>query len=185
MAKGKYRDRTTLSWGDYKNVHLIDIPFDYLLDLYNSRKTADPKLLKYIEDRIKEDEAKKEKEEKVRIAAAKARAEEEARAAQKARAAEAARVAEEAKPVFRKLNSRRVFCKATDKIVFASEKEAKQEIRRIRVLEQVNKKPVRAYECEKCGGWHTTSLPFEEWEKQTEEDIGNWSIYSKIMLRLN
>ena len=26
------------------------------------------------------------------------------------------------------------------------------------------KKPVRAYSCQKCGGWHLTSVPYERWE---------------------
>lgn len=52
-----------------------------------------------------------------------------------------------------------------EKVIFPSEKEAKREIKRIAKLEQKHKKPVRTYECEDCGGWHLTSIPFEEWEK--------------------
>jgi uncharacterized protein YjhX (UPF0386 family) len=36
---------------------------------------------------------------------------------------------------------------------------------------QENKKPVRAYECEKCSGWHLTSIPHERWEKIKEKNI--------------
>jgi hypothetical protein len=57
-----------------------------------------------------------------------------------------------------------------EKIMYPSEKAAKTEIRRIEKLEQENKKPVRAYECEKCGAWHLTSIPFEKWEKKKDKD---------------
>ena len=56
--------------------------------------------------------------------------------------------------------------KICDKIVFVSEKDAKDRIRKLSELKQDNKKPVRAYECEKCGGWHLTSIPYEKWEKK-------------------
>ncbi len=52
-----------------------------------------------------------------------------------------------------------------EKQIFASEKSAKEEINRIHGLNQENKKPVRVYECEKCGAWHLTSIPYERWEK--------------------
>lgn len=47
---------------------------------------------------------------------------------------------------------------------FSTEKIAKIELQRIRKLEQVHKKPVRAYECDQCGAWHLTSIPFEKWD---------------------
>ena len=52
-----------------------------------------------------------------------------------------------------------------DKIPYPTEKAAKFEINRIKVLEQENKKPVRCYECDKCSAWHLTSIPHEEWKK--------------------
>lgn len=55
--------------------------------------------------------------------------------------------------------------KTCEKITYISEKDAKFEINKIREKEQEHKKPVRAYECQKCGGWHLTSIPFEKWEK--------------------
>ncbi|MGZ4056367.1 MAG: hypothetical protein ACXVDZ_18260 [Bacteroidia bacterium] len=55
--------------------------------------------------------------------------------------------------------------KVCEKITYISEKDAKHEIKKIREKEQEHKKPVRSYGCEKCGGWHLTSIPFEEWEK--------------------
>lgn len=62
-------------------------------------------------------------------------------------------------------NRTALVCKDSDKIIFVSEKDAKHEIRRIQNLKQTNKKPSRAYERQKCGGWHLTSIPFENWEK--------------------
>lgn len=61
-------------------------------------------------------------------------------------------------------NQNKLMCKDSGKIIFISEKDAKFEIKRIRDLEQENKKPVRTYGCEKCGGWHLTSISFEKWE---------------------
>ena len=55
-----------------------------------------------------------------------------------------------------------------DKIVFPTERDAKFEINRIKNLEQENKKPVRAYECERCSAWHLTSIPHEEWNKENK-----------------
>ncbi len=56
-------------------------------------------------------------------------------------------------------------CTATDKVIYPSEKDAKHEINKIKSYMQGGKKPERAYECEKCGGWHLTSIPHEQWEK--------------------
>ena len=52
-----------------------------------------------------------------------------------------------------------------DKIQYPTEKDAKFEINRIKNLEQENKKPVRAYQCDKCSAWHLTSISHEEWKK--------------------
>lgn len=53
---------------------------------------------------------------------------------------------------------------ACEKRQFTNQKEAKDEIKRIRDLAQGHKKPVRSYECEKCGAWHITSMSLEKWE---------------------
>jgi hypothetical protein len=58
--------------------------------------------------------------------------------------------------------------KLCDKIAYPTENDAKKHIREIRKLEQKHKKPVRSYECEKCGGWHLTSIPLGEWKPQLE-----------------
>jgi len=54
-----------------------------------------------------------------------------------------------------------------EKVMYCSEKLAKDVLRKISIKEQDHKKPQRAYECEKCGAWHLTSIPFEKWEKKT------------------
>ncbi|MCX6755524.1 MAG: hypothetical protein NT068_03255 [Candidatus Nomurabacteria bacterium] len=38
--------------------------------------------------------------------------------------------------------------------------------------EQVHKKPIRSYECEKCSAWHLTSMPYEVW-KELEKNQKN------------
>lgn len=55
--------------------------------------------------------------------------------------------------------SGKMICKISRKIYFLSEKDARIELRRIRSMEQENKKPIRVYECDMCSGWHLTSKP--------------------------
>ncbi|PAC29221.1 hypothetical protein BWI92_16465 [Flectobacillus sp. BAB-3569] len=43
------------------------------------------------------------------------------------------------------------------KVIYISKKEANKFLESIKYLEQNHKKPVRAYECDKCGYWHITS----------------------------
>lgn len=43
------------------------------------------------------------------------------------------------------------------KITYISQKQAKEALATIRQTNQEHKKPIREYECEKCGGWHLTS----------------------------
>lgn len=44
-----------------------------------------------------------------------------------------------------------------EKLTFATEKIAKQALKDIKNTPQKHKKPIRVYECDKCGGWHLTS----------------------------
>lgn len=53
-----------------------------------------------------------------------------------------------------------------NKIGFHSEKLAKEELNRIKQEEQEHKKPIRVYECSRCGGWHLTSIPYEKWDTE-------------------
>lgn len=50
------------------------------------------------------------------------------------------------------------------KISFATEAIAKSELRRIKSLDQLHKKPYRVYECPDCGGWHLTSKDHINWD---------------------
>ena len=54
------------------------------------------------------------------------------------------------------------------KLVFPSEKDAKNALRGVRERAEKEKQkhtiPVRTYECAFCGGWHLTSKPYEEWK---------------------
>lgn len=45
------------------------------------------------------------------------------------------------------------------KITYVNEKEAKRILKIARHKKQNNKRPIRAYECNVCGGWHLTSKP--------------------------
>jgi len=45
------------------------------------------------------------------------------------------------------------------KITYANEKIANQVLSSIKSIDQTHKKPIRAYECDKCGCWHLTSKP--------------------------
>jgi uncharacterized protein (DUF3820 family) len=58
-----------------------------------------------------------------------------------------------------------------DKWTYITEKEAKKVLAEIRKVDQRHKKPVRAYECDKCGGWHLTSLTLEEYEVKKKDII--------------
>jgi len=45
------------------------------------------------------------------------------------------------------------------KITYRSKKDANWVLAKIKDVEQAHKKPIRSYECDKCGGWHLTSKP--------------------------
>lgn len=49
------------------------------------------------------------------------------------------------------------------KTTYINGKDARRVLEYIKGIEQEHKKPVRAYECDKCGGWHLTSIPLEDW----------------------
>ncbi len=137
-----YTDDTILTFGKYKFIKLCRVPADYLLAFhkqYNpNHKKANKELFEYIENNLEKIKARQE-----------------------------GKIISPPLEIGYKTTGRfvQLVCKDSNKIIFPSEKDAKHEIRRIQNLEQENKKPVRAYECEKCGGWHLTSISFERWEK--------------------
>src|SRR5690349_13420903 len=50
----KYSDKTQLTWGEHKYKALGSIPADYLLEIYENKKTEDEKLLLYIEKNLEQ-----------------------------------------------------------------------------------------------------------------------------------
>ena len=52
-----------------------------------------------------------------------------------------------------------------EKTTYFSIKEAKCALTIINQDEREHKKPVRVYECLKCGGWHLTSITLDEWKE--------------------
>ncbi len=130
-----YTDNTLLTWGEYQFMKLCRVPADYLIRL-SERKCTDQNLVKYIKENM--DKLKARRDGKI-----------------------------QAPPLELKFKMSGVIvqlvCPDTDKIIFISQKDAKYEIRRIQQLVQEGKKPSRSYECKKCGGWHLTSMPYDEW----------------------
>lgn len=51
------------------------------------------------------------------------------------------------------------------KVIYQSKSAAKTALKDIRVTKQNHRKPIRSYECEKCGFWHHTSMPIEVWNQ--------------------
>lgn len=60
-----------------------------------------------------------------------------------------------------------------NKIVYPTKAEAQYVLREIRKSGQTHKKPIRAYECEYCGGWHHTSQPNRKWLIKNKPGTGN------------
>lgn len=131
-----YTDNTLLTWGPHKFTKLCRVPAEYLMDLY-TKKIHDKQLTQYIKDNI----------EKIRLRF------------------EGKISAPELDLSFKVTKTGiQLVCPDTEKIIFPSEKEAKKEIKRISFMEQKQKKPQRAYECTTCGGWHLTSISFDDWQ---------------------
>lgn len=58
---------------------------------------------------------------------------------------------------------------------YSDQKSAKTALRQIRETEQKHKKPVRTYQCDKCTGWHLTSVPIEVWKERQQIEKNNHS----------
>jgi uncharacterized protein (DUF3820 family) len=52
------------------------------------------------------------------------------------------------------------------KSVYPTKKDARIALQAIRNSPGKHKKPIRSYECDKCSGWHLTSMPIEEWKEK-------------------
>lgn len=59
-----------------------------------------------------------------------------------------------------------VFC---NKFLYLTEKEAKKALNKIIdsvSLDKLHKRPIRTYECNRCGGWHLTAMSIEEFNNK-------------------
>jgi hypothetical protein len=137
--KPPYTDDTVLTFGDFAFTRLSRVPAEYLLDYLKKKKRKykpDQELIQYIKNNLEKIKARKDKP------------------------------PPDIEIGYRLQGKHTVLvCKDTNKVIFISEKDAKTEIQRVQKLKQRHKKPVRAYACEKCGGWHNTSIPHEDWKK--------------------
>jgi hypothetical protein len=52
-----------------------------------------------------------------------------------------------------------------EKKTFPTKKDAQQSLKKIRSAGGNHEKPMRAYECPKCSGWHLTSMPYETFKE--------------------
>ncbi len=135
-----YTDNSVLATGKYKYIHLMRIPAQYLLDIYykenKSGKYPDKQLIEYIEKNLEKIKDRLDKPvEEFDLGIS-----------------------------TRSMNSTLLICKKTGKIIYATEKIAKEALKRIQSIDQAHKKPIRKFECEHCGGWHHTSMTLEEWK---------------------
>lgn len=148
-----YNDNSILTSGPYAFTSLKRIPAKWLLNIYNLDKTSkypprrkggrhpDRKLIEYIERNL---EAIKEREFKP--------VEEVAGLGHKRRGK----------------NGIQLTCEATGKLLYASEKDAKKDLRAAQQSSS-EKKPIRSYECEHCSGWHLTSIPYKKWKGEKKK----------------
>lgn len=141
-----YTAETVLKFGKYKRCKLGDVPQEYLRQIY-ACKHPDADLIQYIAINLPHLTSRIITNRSITAKSAVPQTNFE-------------------KDISARLYGKTVMlvCKDTDKIIFVTEKDAKYEIRRAAGNMQSNKKPVRTYECEKCGGWHLTSIPHEKWE---------------------
>lgn len=148
-----YNDNTMLTSGPYKFTSISRIPAKWLLKIYKLDKKAaypqkgrlgrypDRKLIDYIEKNL--ESIRKRKGQPV---------EQITSLGHKRRGG----------------GSIQLTCEETGKLVYVSEKDAKTELREIQKSDS-EKKPVRAYECDKCSGWHLTSIPYEVWKEMKKK----------------
>jgi len=123
-------DDSIINFGKYRGYKFSDLSTKYLIGLYSSFKNdkdADIELMKYLKFKLNIEDVKP-KEKKI-------------------------------ESIIYRFNGNKMSlnCIKENKFIFASQKDAKTELRRIANINSLNKKPIRTYECEHCGGWHLTS----------------------------
>lgn len=52
-----------------------------------------------------------------------------------------------------------------EKKTFPTKRDAQQSLKKIRSVGIKGEKPMRAYECPDCSGWHLTSMPYETFKE--------------------
>ncbi len=155
-----------LTFGKYKGVSICDIPATYFINLIRDKRSALNERAGLNEDEIKEYEEIKEYA-KSNLLVIKARQSQ----LDKLKHQQNKKIVEIIKPKITKIIKPEITkavkpeIKRCDKISYPNEKEAKFKLKVIRDSNQKHNKPVRAYECEVCGGWHLTKIPFENWKK--------------------
>jgi len=146
-----YADETILPYGKYKNHKLKDIPREYLIDLWVSSKGGwDPEMREYLKENIARI---KEIHWRTRGIGSKS-------SLRKNKAP----------------NQMATFI--CNKRTFATEKAALESIIDRDKRKNGKTRPVRAYECHKCSGWHLSSKSLSEFKKTV-------SLYDKNKFKRN
>ncbi len=129
-------DNSIIIFGKYKGKKISTLPTTYLMGLYGTFKSNNeyPPLVTYLKEFLNIKEVPKQ-------------------------IAKIVKDVEEKSSIiiikqFR--NKTEMFCTVENKIMYATEKDAKTELRRIANTDSP-KKPIRSYECNSCGGFHLTS----------------------------
>jgi hypothetical protein len=66
--------------------------------------------------------------------------------------------------------------KPCDKVTYCSKKDANIVLRKIIEMGGNHRKPIRSYECNRCGGWHLTSWTWEDYKQRSLAiDMGGFS----------
>lgn len=131
-----------MPFGKHKFSRLSDVPADYFIEMFKSNhpKFAEyPDLKIYIEEQLMVAQRAKDEEKDL----------------------------EERQKMAEQFQMKLLNLKPCAKASFITKSEAQKAIKRINGRLQRDKTPDRAYECSKCGYWHLTSLPFEEFIQKT------------------
>lgn len=146
-----YTDESPMRWGKYKRKALNKVPAEYLLELYEDRTHADHELIDYLTQNLPKIQERIEK-----------------------KTIKPKSITKSHLPpisdgiIGQRFNGKRMVmtCNPTQKVIYITKKDANAEIRRIQKYEDDRKKPQRSYECDKCGGWHLTSISKQDWENK-------------------
>ncbi len=147
----QYNDNSMLTSGPYKFTRLINVPAVWLLGIYNKDqkskirkkgKHSDRQLIDYIERNL----------ESIKNRVGKPIEENNGFGHRR-----------------RGMATIQLTCGVTDKLVFVSEKDARDELKKVKDTSS-DKKPVRFYECEHCSGWHLTSIPYDVWKERRKNE---------------